>query len=327
MSYSDDDLDRLFRAAAPARRPVDAPLDARAIATRESIIRGARVSDRNRPRRGFVWAGVTTATAAVVIALLVAVNVLTPSQSAVALMPPPLEYTPAGSVSEVLSGAERDLLAPPDVVQASTVHSVTWGWNVEMASANVEIVPQETTFEWSPDGGSTSTTVAGDSYWSDNERPDGVEPSPYQPGELIDRVVTPADAFTLAPDAVTLRGSSTADLERALAVFGATDESSSGELLSAVAGLLQYWTLDDEQHATLLRLLDEAGGLTVLGETEDRLGRDVIGVRVAQVIPEREETFFLSADTGRIVGMESELVKPLNGLPTGVILYTMWDAG
>lgn len=327
MSYSDEDLDRLFRAALPARRPTDAPLDARAIATRESIIRGTRVSPRRRPRRRFVWAGVTTATAAVVIALLVAVNILTPAQPAVALTPPALHYTPAGSVSDVLADAQQALLAPPDVAQASAVRSVMWGWNVEMASKDVEIVPQEVTLDWDPLTGSTTTIVAGESYWSDHERPEGVDPSPYEPGELIDQVVTSAEDFTLAPDAADLRGSSKADLEKALAVFGATGESSSGELLSAITGLLQYWTLDDRQHSTLLQLLDDAGDLTVLGETEDRLGRDVIGMQVSQVIPERQETLFISVDTGRIVGMESELVEPLDGLPLGVILYTMWDAG
>lgn len=29
---------------------------------------------------------------------------------------------------------------------------------------------------------------------------------------------------------------------------------------------------------------------------------------------------------GRVVGIESELIKPLDGLPAGVISYTMWDA-
>lgn len=324
MTYSDDDLDRLFRSLRPPEG--DGRLDAKAIAVRESIIRGTYEPPR-RPRRRLVWAGVTTATATTVAAVLVAVSVLLPTQTAVALTPPPLEYAPAGSLDEVLADAEQELLAEPDVAQVAAVRSVTWGWNVEMASTHVEIVPQDITYVWSVDGGSTSRAVAGDSYWSENERPEGVDPSPYAPGEVINEVVTPAAEFTLPADAATLKGSSTAEVEKALTAFGATGDSSSGDLLAAVAGLLQYWTLDDEQHATLLRLLEESGDLTVLGETTDRLGRDVIGVAVSQVIPERRETFFISVDTGRIVGMESEIVKPLGDLPLGVILYTMWDAG
>lgn len=319
MSYSDDDLERLFRAAQPPQRP----LDARAIAIREDIIHGR---SRRRTRPGLIWAGLTTATAAAIVAVLVTVSVLSPTQNAVALTPPPLTYTSAASLDDVLEDADLILPAEPDITQSSSVHSVTWGWNVDMGSKHVEIVPQDIAFEWDKDTGSTTTVVAGESPWLDGERPEGIDPSPYKPGELIDRVVTPAENFTLAPDAANLAGASTADLEAALAVFGATPESSSGELLSAITGLLQYWTLSDEQHATLLRLLDEAGGLTVRGETTDRLGRDVIGIAVSQVIPERQETVFISTETGRIVGMESELVQPLDGLPLGVILYTMWDA-
>lgn len=324
MTYTDEDIDRLFRSLRPPERDKDAGLDAQAIALRESIIRGTHKVQR-RPRKRLLWAGLATATAATVAATLAVITVLAPTP-AVALTPPLLQYSPAGSTEDVFEVAEQELRAEPDIAQASAVHSVTWGWNVEMASKHVEIVPQENTFSWSVDGGSTSVTYAGDSYWSDNERPAGVDPSPYEPGDLIDEVVTPASEFTLPEDAATLSGSSPADLERALAVFGATPASSSGELLAAMTGLMQYWTLDDEQHATLLRLLQDAGGLTVLGETNDRLGRDVIGVRVSQVIPERQETLFVSVDTGRIVGMESELVKPLEDLPVGVILYTMWDA-
>ncbi|WP_449407170.1 hypothetical protein [Microbacterium maritypicum] len=324
MTYTDDDLDRLFRALRPPAR--DAHLDARAIALRESIIRGTRESTRERPKRRVVWAGLTTAAAGVATAIIVAVTVLMPTQTAVALTPPPLEYTFAGNLDEVLADAQSDLRAGPDVAQVSAVHSVTWGWNVEMASAHVEIVPQDITYVWSADGGSTSRAVAGESYWSENERPEGVDPSPYQPGEVLNEVVTPPEEFTLPADAVTLTGSSTAEIEKALAVFGATPESSSGDLLAAVTGLLQYWTLDDAQHATLLRLLEESGDLTVLGETTDRLGRDVIGVQVSQVISERRDTFFISTETGRIVGIESDLVKHLGDLPLGVILYTMWDA-
>ncbi|WP_261987730.1 MULTISPECIES: hypothetical protein [Microbacterium] len=39
---------------------------------------------------------------------------------------------------------------------------------------------------------------------------------------------------------------------------------------------MSYWTLTDEQHATLIDMLVDAGGLTVLGESQDRLGRDVV---------------------------------------------------
>lgn len=328
MNPSDADLDRLFRAANPDPKRGDVRLTATEISLRESIIRGeTQKRHSRRPRRGLFWAGLTTATAAVVVIALVAVGVLNPAQQAVALTPPPLSYAAASPLDEVMGEAETALRTPPDTAQVPGVHSVVWGWSAQMDTDEVEIVPQDVTFTWAPGQGSRTTIVAGESYWSENERPDGVGPSPYSPGDLIDEVVTPAEEFTLPADALNLTGSSPADLEKALVVFGATPDASSGELFAAVTGLLDYWTLSDEQHATILKLLDDAGGLTVRGETTDRLGRDVIGVQVSQVIPERRETFFISEDTGRIVGMESEIIKPLDGLPLGVITYAMWDAG
>lgn len=325
MNVSDDELDRLLRAANPAPHRDDR-LSAAHIAIREGIIRGSHPTRSRRPRKTLFWAGLTTAVATAAAAVI-AVSVLSPTGQAVALTPPPLEYRTSGSLAEVVDDAEQALLAPPDVEQESRVHSVSWGWSVDIEQGNVEVVPQDITFVWAPGETATSTIVAGDSYWSDAERPADVEPSEYQPGDLIDKVVIPPEDFTLPAEAATLSGSSPEDLKPALAVFGATPESSSGELLAAIIGLMQYWTLSDEQHATLLRLLVDAGDVQVLGETTDRLGRDVIGLRVASTTPERVEAVLVSVETGRIVGTESELVKPLDTLPVGVISYTMWDAG
>ncbi|MFJ2551747.1 hypothetical protein [Microbacterium sp. NPDC087591] len=329
MNVSVDELDRLFRAAHPAPPQDHEALSAAHIALREDIIRGAvrPRRHRQRPRRTLLWAGLTTAVATVVAAAVIAVNVLSPTGQAVALTPPPLEYRPSGSLSDVVDDAEQALLAPPDIQQESRVHSVSWGWSVDVAQDHVEVVPQDITFVWAPGETATSTIVAGDPYWSDAERPADVEPSEYQPGDLIDEVVIPPEDFTLPAAAATLSGSSREDLEPALAAFGATPASSSGELLSAIAGLMQYWTLSDAQHATLLRLLIDTGDVHVLGETTDRLGRDVIGLRVASATPERVDTVFVSIESGRIVGTESELIEPLDTLPVGVISYTMWDAG
>ncbi|MCK2035080.1 hypothetical protein KZC51_02930 [Microbacterium sp. SSW1-49] len=327
MNISVDELDRLFRAAHPAPQQNTTGLSAAHIAIRESIIRGTGRPRPQRARRTLLWTGLTTAVATAAAAVVIAVNVLSPTGQAVALTPPPLEYRASGSLAQVVDDAEQALLAPPDVAQESRVRSVSWGWSVEMEAGHVEVVPQDITFVWAPGETATSTIVAGDSYWSDAERPADVEPSEYQPGDLIDEVVIPPEDFTLPAAAATLSGSAPEDLEPALAVFGATPESSSGELLAAIAGLMQYWTLSDAQHATLLRMLVDAGGVQVLGETTDRLGRDVIGLRVASTIPERVETVFVSVETGRLAGTESELIEPLDTLPVGVISYTMWDAG
>lgn len=327
MHLDDDRIDGLFRAVNPA--PVsapDRPLTAAEAAVRESIIRGTHARAR-RPRRGrLAWAGLPIAAAAVAVTAIVVVNVLSPSMQATAMAPPPLHYTEAGSLDEVVEDAQDALLAPPDVAQASHVSWVSWGWSVDMSNATVEIVPQDVTVDWAPGETATTIILAGDSFWTKDERPEGIDPSPYSPGEVIDRLEAPADDLWMPADAAALSGSSPAELDTALAPFGATDASSSGELLSAITSLQQFWTLSDPQQATLLQMLVDAGGLSVRGETTDRLGRDVIGVTVASVIPERVDTFFLSTENGRIVGVESELIEPIDGLPRGVISYTMWDA-
>ncbi|WP_431807792.1 hypothetical protein [Microbacterium paraoxydans] len=327
MNVSDADLDRLFRAANPAPRTAGGTgLTAAEIAIRESIIRGEYHPRERRSRRGLVWAGAVTATAAVAVAAVVAVSVLVPAQPAVALTPPALHYAAAGTAAEVFADAERTLVTDPAVAQVPVVHSVSWNWSVDIAEEHVEVVPQEITLEWAPGRPTVSTIVAGEPYWPDGDRPAGIAASPYAPGELIDTVSLSPEEFTLPPAVSGLTGDSRAELEAALGAFGATPSSSSGELLAAITGLLQYWTLTDAQHAALLELLHEAGGLSVRGETTDRLGRDVIGVQVSSVVPERVETAFVSVESGRIVGVESELVAPLDGLPAGVVSYTMWDA-
>lgn len=88
---------------------------------------------------------------------------------------------------------------------------------------------------------------------------------------------------------------------------------------------MSHWTLTDELHATLIDMLVDAGGLTVLGESHDRLGRDVVGLRVSDEGTSYQSTLLISEDTGRITGIENELTKPMEFIPAGVVGYTMWD--
>jgi hypothetical protein len=326
MNVSDDELDRLFRAANPATTERFAALTAREIAVREGIIRGTFETSRTRRRRsGWAWGGLTAAVASIAVVAVIAVNVLGPTQSAVALTPAPLQYANAQPLSAVVSDAQQRLDMPDDVVQQSRVRTVGWGWDIDIAEEHVEVVPQEATFEWSPETGSVSTVVAAASYWADGERPKGITPSPYEPGDVISEVVTSAEDLDIPTGVVTLKGSSREQLFSALADLGATPESSSGELLLAIGQLLSYWTLTDEQHATLMRMLVDAGGVTVLGETKDRLGREVIGLRVTDDDSNYRNTLLVSEDTGRIVGMENELTTPMEFIPAGVVGYTLWD--
>lgn len=326
MNVSDDELDRLIRAANPATSDRFAPLTAREIAVREGIIRGTlEPSSQRRHHTGWAWGGVTAAVASIAVVAVFAVNVLGPAQTAVALTPAPLQYANAQPLTAVIADARQKLDMPDDVVQEPLVKTLGWGWNIDIAQEQVEVVPEEATFEWSPETGSTSTVVAAESYWADGERPEGLAESPYKPGDVISEVTTSPEDLDIPAGVVNLNGSSREDLSAALAELGATPESSSGELLLAIGQLLSYWTLTDEQHATLVGMLVDAGGVTVLGESKDRLDRDVIGLRVAEDKNDYQNTLLISQDTGRIIGMENELTKPMEFIPAGVIGYTLWD--
>ncbi|GAA3661529.1 hypothetical protein [Microbacterium marinilacus] len=327
MSTREDDLDRLFRAAAPERRSAATARSAADVRLRESIIRGAAAPRRaaSRTRTRALWAGASTAVAAVTIGVLAAVGVLSPSPRAVALTPPPLQYSDAGSLDDVLDDALVTLAAQDGPEQERQVQTIVWAWSAEIEQEHVEVVPQEITYEWTEDGGARTTIVAAPSFWDDGDRPDGVDASPYEPGELIDEVVTEPADFAVPEGITGLSGSSRDEISAALEVFGWTDGASSGELLVAFDGLLQHWTLSNAQEATMLEMLRDAGGLEVRGTATDRLGREVVGIGVASTSEDQEDTVLIDAETGRLAGVENELTEPVDPLPAGVISYTLWD--
>ncbi|MFK0402721.1 hypothetical protein ACIQTT_10355 [Microbacterium sp. NPDC090225] len=328
MTLTDDRLDELFALAhpSPAR---DTALRAQDIALRERIIRGD-VAPRPAPhRRGFWAAGLTTAVASCAIIALIAVNVLAPDQRAVALTPPPLVYTDAEPLDAVVADAHAALADGDGPAQAPHVEVVTWGWSIDMSEKNIEVIPQDITMDWTLDEGGVTTIVAGEPYWEDGERPAGLGESPYEPGELIDRVTMTPEQFNIPPATAALDGSSRDELEAAVAPYLSGDpDPTSGEIATGIVSLLWQWTLTDEQHATLLDMLVDAGGVTVLGRTTDRLGRDVVGLEVTAPLNSLYRiTVLVSRDTGRIVGTEDELTEPLDFIPAGVTGYTLWDEG
>lgn len=323
MSVSDGDLDRLFRAANPAPPAEFASLRAKDIALRENIIRGTVTPVRARRRR-WAWAGATTAVASLVVVTIVVASILLPSQQAIALTPPPLQYSNARPLAEVVSDAHDALARPGGPEQKSRVETLSWGWSIDMAEESVEVVPQYATFTWSPEAGASTVIVAGESLWDDDDRPEGVADSPYEPGEVISDVSTPPDQFIAPPAVLELDGADRAQLTSALESLGVPEDASSGQLLVGIGQLLSFWTLTDEQNAILIDMLVEADGVTVLGETKDREGRPVIGLRVSDDDSPYQDTVLISARTGRIVGMENELTEPMDFIPAGVVGYTMW---
>lgn len=323
MIIPDDEIDRLLRAVNPATASAD-ELSVQAIAVRESIIRGTYAPARQR--QGWAWGRFAVAVAAIVAIVIVATNVLAPAQRATALTPPPLQYDNAQPLATVVQEAKERLGSTVSVVQERRVSSLVWGWSIDLAKERVESVPQRVTFEWAPETGSRSTIIAGEFHWPAGVRPEGIEESPYQPGDTITQLVTAPQDLKIPADVMNLNDGSRESMDKALTSLGATESSSSGEVLVVIGRLLSYWTLTNEQHNILIDRLVEAGGVTVLGESTDRLGRDVIGLRVADPATTYQDTVLISRDTGRIVGMENELTAAQDFIPAGVIGYTLWDA-
>ena len=329
MTITDERLDRLFAAANPVPPAEGVGLRAVDIALREGIIRGERSvrrSGRRVGRRTGAWvAGLAVAAAAVVVVAIVAVDVLVPVQQASALAPAPLTYTDPEPLDDVIRDARTALSDGDGPEQAAHVESIGWGWSIDMGSEQIEIVPQEVTTDWSVETGSTTTVVAGESSWPHDDRPEDVADSPYEPGEVISVATQNAAEFDLPQPMRALNDASEEQLRAAMGDFGGGVGASSGELANGIASVQGWWTLTDAQHATLLDMLVDAGGVTVLGRTEDRLGRPVVGLRVSGASDLHDVTLLVSRETGRIVGEEVELREPLDFIPAGVIGYTLWD--
>ncbi|MBP3976925.1 hypothetical protein [Microbacterium sp. BLY] len=322
MNISDDEIDRLFRAANPAPASSER-LSAHAIAVRESIIRGTHAPAQER--QGWAWGRFAVAVAAIVAIVVVVTNVIAPTQQAIALTPPPLQYTNPQPLSSVVQEAKDRLGSTVPVDQERRVSSLVWGWSIDMAKEKIESVPQVIMFEWAPATGSRSTIVAGEPYWPDGVRPEGIEASPYKPGDTITELITAPEDLKIPADVVNLNDASRESVDRALTSLGVRPSSPSGEVLVGIGRLLSYWTLTNEQHAALIDRLIDAGGVTVLGSSTDRLGRDVIGLRVTDPATDYQDTVLISRDTGRIVGMENELTVAQDVIPAGVVGYTLWD--
>ena len=103
--------------------------------------------------------------------------------------------------------------------------------------------------------------------------------------------------------------------------------ATAGEIVTATESVFGLWTLTDEQHAKIISLLLNSPGSVALGESTDRGGRPVFGVGTDFAQSEIRYTVLISAETGRIVGLEaSPLADIVPDIPAGsVTSYTLWD--
>ena len=313
-------LERMLSDADPATTPRDAPPDARALATRDRILR-TDLAPRRRRARTVGWASGLTAAAA---SVAVAFAVFSPQGVAVAGTPAPLAFAGSSTVAQIVDDADSALAAASGpVAPERTVRTASWGFNVDVDANTSTVVPQLSTLTWEPDGSGRMTIIAGVAYDpSDAVASNAAEIS--SSGEVItDLVMAPGDfttPWTTAP------GETRDDMVAVLRAFGMPEDPTAFDVESAFTSVLGQWTLTNAQHGVLLQLLADAGGGDALGTTTDRLGRPVSGIRVQSPDGASSDLILVSRDTGRIVGVERTVLKGDDVFPTGAIIsYQMWD--
>lgn len=323
MVRDDDDLARVLAKADPTRTPPNARPDAAALAARDRII--ATEPAVTAPRRRALPRVVLTAAAAMVVVAVAAVTFIFPRTPAAAITPAPIVFAGGGTVAEMARHATETLArSSGPAAPARGAHTVMWGLAVEPEAQRAEIVPQVAKLHWNKDLSGSFTVVAGEPYWPDGAATGGVATATVEPGEVLSEMrFAPGEYGT---PVVELPGSSREDVLALLTAFGLPASPTASDVVQAMTSVFDHWTLTNEQHAQLISILVDTRGLTVLGTGEDRAGRRVVGVEMTSFFPGIVDLVLISAETGRIVGVESKRVTPDGNVPAGaVISYRLWD--
>jgi len=321
---SDDDLTRALRRLDPARTPLDAPipLDAE---RRARDFAGSAPRTRRRP----AYAAWGSAAAVVVLVLAIVTGVLwMPGSPASALTPEPLVFTSMSEdAPQVIAQAQERLTdgsGPSEPERRSL--SLGWYYSGSPDEAEATVFRREwIDVRWNADLSGSMVTTAAEAT---NAAGDTVPAGDPTPGTVVGDLQFVQNQFSpLSPTAPE----PTVEAMRALVLTstGAGDQLTAGDAMLGARSLLGEWTLTGPQQAALLEVVAQAPGLRVVGTAFDRLGRPVVGLAaVPSGLTTSEATLLLSADTGRIVGFESELLadNEVLKLPAGSITdYTLWD--
>lgn len=329
MSESDENWERMLRAADPARTDAGAPLTLARQSLRDRITSGA-APVRARATRRRLWLGIAApvvALASLVVALVVVLPLGT--APAAAYGPRPLAYQEIPlSAQEVIDQAIAQLEAPPSSVQTERRSRVT-SWSLSFSpdaepEKQLAIEPYVSEFEWREDLSGFSRTWAGTPFYADGPTgrvPDGVA---HPPGELVREDRFGAGEYVAVFPAVLNEGPAKTIVQSGYLL----PDARAGDVIEALANLSVEWTLSDSDVIEVLRMLTTYEGLRVRGATTDRLGHEVVALVADQVgDPTTDVTLFLSVSTGRPVGIErvDKGTNPHLPVPAGTITsYMLW---
>lgn len=328
-----DELMLLARAnpvPAAAEPSPDQALDARAVRELADLEKG--VADPRRHRRWLLGA----AAAALATVGVVAVNVLSPGATgvAVAATPPLLEFSPgAGSPSSALTRIAAN--AAGSTASPSEARAVSWQeWSlfarIDGAEVRSAVVPQDVTLTWAPDGSGSVLAVTGEpsfptpaheQAWRDAGRPG-------EPGTTVRDDAYAAGEFR--PVYGTTPPTDAGRMKSYLSVGHPISERGTAELFVAVQDLARSWRLDGSQRAAVLQVLAAAPDIELLGTTRDRQGRAGTAFSVdsdMSGLPMRYVMVFDEA-TGELLAGETQLTTEAGHLDVpapSVVSYSVWD--
>ncbi|WP_309102701.1 hypothetical protein [Microbacterium sp.] len=324
---NDDELDEKLRLLNPASTPSGAPLTARQLAVRERII-----ATPVRRRTLVLAAAITAPVAAlsVIVTMLFAVLGPVGQQPAVAYGPAPLSYSESPlTAEEAIRMAQNHLaeaVSPVPPAPQRAAQSTSWRLVVSDQGEPQEVTfiePIVTELSWQADLSGVRRVTAGETYTADGDQ---ALASGLKPGTLIDETHFAAGEYpAILQDAALLDEERIRGLLNEYAPLAAG--APAGDAFWAVLDVFGEWTLTNEQHARFLGALLDYPNLKVLGTTQDRLGRDVLGLQASMSTPGETATLLLSTTTGRIVGIETSVTSAEHPLavPKGtVIAYILW---
>lgn len=313
-------LERVLTDADPARTPRESAPDLRAIALRDRILRDTRAP---RQRRAIVagWAsGLTVAAASAVVA----VAVMVPQNAAVAGTPLPLEFDAGGTAAQILDDAQAALATSDGPAGAErAVQSASWSFAVDMGTRETEVVPQLVTTTWNPD--LSGRTVA-------------IEGVPYDPADAAANVGSEISSsgevaweLDMAPGefaapVVDMPAATPENMRAVLEAYWLPSDPTGFDVVAAISSAKGQWTLTNAQESEMLGILEQVPGVEALGTSTDRLERPVTALRVPSPDGTSSDVVLLSADTGRIVGVERTNLLDNEAFAAGAIIsYQLWD--
>ncbi|MEY9996714.1 hypothetical protein ABIE67_008746 [Streptomyces sp. V4I8] len=317
-----DELELLRRAnPVPVDGPHfgDGPLDHHAERQLNRLLHERPSAPRRRAR--LVW-GLTAAT---VVAALVSALLFTGQTTAPAVAAPrPLLVQADSTPVSLKTLAERAQAAAADGAPKLRKGTHVQAWSMGMSDDKPPItLPEERIVRWNADDSHTEIVVATDPRHPGRPVLSG-EGELVEDGHVLSRQSYPpswSDAPPQSPPPT--------DVTRLRAYLQEAEYSKTplhtGELLHAVASLLDTWTLGARESATLARLLADTEGLKPLGQVTDRLGRrgqayvyDGSGAR---------RMLIMDPVTGAVLGLETTFTKaePEYGVKAGdVMSYSAW---